>query len=102
VGILLIGAGFLAIGLFASSVTQNQIIAAMITFAVLLFDWIIAGTASAFDPSIGDVLGYVGFLNHVDSFAKGIIAVPDVIYALTVIGVPLYFAVVALGARKWH
>jgi ABC-2 type transport system permease protein len=102
-GTILLVAGFLAIGIFASSVTQNQIIAAMIAFAVLLTDLIATSFGPIlFSPPMSDLVEYVGYGKHVDAFSRGVISLPDMVYALTLIVLPLYLAVVALGARKWH
>jgi ABC-2 type transport system permease protein len=101
-GNILVLAGFMAIGLFASTLTQNQIIAAVISIIFLLFLLIIPSAASLFQPPFSDFLSYLSPRDHVDAFGAGSISLPDLVYALTMIGVPLYLAVVALGARKWH
>ena len=63
---------------------------------------IIPSAASLFQPPFSDFLSYLSPRDHVDAFGAGSIAIPDLTYGLTMIGVPLYLAVVALGARKWH
>ncbi|MHB8510014.1 MAG: ABC transporter permease [Candidatus Dormibacteria bacterium] len=101
-GFILIAAGYLAIGIFASSLTQNQILAAFITFAALLFI-IAAGTfSSLFQAPMSDFLSYLGSNSHVDAFGRGVFAVPDILYALSLIGVPLFLAILSLGSRRWH
>lgn len=101
-GFTLIAAGYLAIGIFASSLTHNQILAAFITFAALLVI-IASGTfSSLFQPPLSDLFTFLGSNAHVDAFGRGVISVPDLAYAFTLIGVPLYLAVIALGARRWH
>jgi ABC-2 type transport system permease protein len=101
-GNILIVGGYLAIGLLASSLTQNQIIAAVVAFGALLL-LLVIDTASAFaQPPLSDFLSQLGPRVHADNFAKGTLGLFDVVYALSMIGVPLYLAVVALGARKWH
>jgi ABC-2 type transport system permease protein len=102
VGTLLVGSGFLAIGIFASSLTRNQVVAAMISFAALLMLWLVGFQAANMDPPLGPFLEYLGYNQHLTSFEQGVLKVPDLIYCLTMILVPLYAAVLALGARKWH
>jgi ABC-2 type transport system permease protein len=101
-GFILIGGGYMAIGLLASTVTQNQIIAAVVGIVALLVLLIAAGASALTQPPLSDFFGYLGSSQHVAAFARGAVALPDVVYALTMIGVPLYLSVVALGARRWH
>jgi ABC-2 type transport system permease protein len=101
-GNILVLGGFMAVGLFASTLTQNQIIAAVISIIFLLFLLIIPSSASLFQPPFSDFLSYLSPRDHVDAFGAGTLALPDLVYGLTMIGVPLYLSVVALGARRWH
>jgi ABC-2 type transport system permease protein len=103
VGFILLVCGFLAIGIFASSLTQNQIIAALISFAFLIV--LIIGSSIGpifFGPPLSDAMAFIGSTSHLDAFSRGAIGLPDLVYTLSMIGVPLYLAVVALGARRWH
>jgi ABC-2 type transport system permease protein len=101
-GFLLIGGGYLAIGMLASSLTQNQILAAFIGFAAVLVVLVAGNIADVFQPPVSDFLTYLGSNQHVTNFGTGLISVPDVVYALTLIVIPLYLSVVALGARRWR
>jgi len=101
-GNILVLGGFMAVGLFASTLTQNQIIAAVISIIFLLLLLIIPSAASLFQPPFSDFLSYLSPRDHVDAFGGGSLALPDLVYGLTMIGIPLYLSVVALGARKWH
>lgn len=102
IGNVLIMASFMAIGLFTSSFTQNQIVAAVASFAVLLFLLIAGNAAQVFPDPVNTFLAYISPRDHLDAFARGSIGLPDVVYALSMIGVPLYLSVIALGARRWH
>ncbi len=101
-GNVLVLGGFMAIGLFASTLTQNQIIAAVVSIVFLMVLLIIPSASSLFQPPLSDFLTYLSPRDHIDAFGGGSLALPDVVYGLTMIGVPLYLSVVALGARKWH
>ncbi|HEV3232754.1 MAG TPA: ABC transporter permease subunit [Candidatus Dormibacteraeota bacterium] len=101
-GFLLIAGGYMAIGLLASSLTQNQILAAFIAFATLLVVLFASTLSSIVQGPLSDFFSYLGSNAHVEAFGRGQISLPDLVYALTLIGVPLYLAVVALGARRWH
>lgn len=102
VGSILIVGGYLAIGLLASSLTQNQIIAAVVAFGALLALLVIDTAGALAQPPMSDFLTQLGPRVHADNFGKGVLSLFDVLYALTMIGVPLYLAVVSLGSRKWH
>ena len=101
-GNVLVLGGFLAVGLFASTLTSNQIIAAVVSIVFLLLLLIIPSAASLFQPPLSDFLTYLSPREHIDAFGGGSLALPDLVYGLTMIGVPLYLSAVALGARKWH
>ena len=96
-GLFLMGASFLAVGIFASALTENQIIAAVISFGVLLVFWIMGATSSAGDS----VFGYLSIINHFDNFAKGVIKVTDVTYYLSFTFLGLYLAYITLDSERW-
>lgn len=101
-GNVLILGGYLALGVFASTVTNNQIIAALISF-VLLLALLVVDTAAQFaQPPVSDFLSNVGPRSHADAFARGLVTVPDLIYVASMIALPLFLAIVVLGARRWR
>ncbi len=84
-GILLMGAAYISVGCMASSLTENQIISAVITFGVLLFLWVIGWAKHFLGPEIGSLLAYLSIIEHFNDFAKGIIDSKHVVYFLTFI-----------------
>jgi gliding motility-associated transport system permease protein len=100
-GLLLLGATFLAVGVFISSLTENQIIAAIVTFGVLLALWIVGWSADSVGGSWGKVLSHLSVIEHFDSFAKGVLDTRDVIFYLDVTIVSLFLALRSLEARRW-
>ena len=70
-GLLLMGSTFLAVGLFASSLTENQIVAAAWTFGILLLLWVIGWGADTLGGTGGKVLQHLSILEHNDNFAQG-------------------------------
>ena len=100
-GLLLMGAMFLAVGLFASSLTENQIVAAIVTFGILLMFWIIGWTADFATGPLGTVLTHLSILEHNDTFAKGVIDTKDVIYYLDFTALALFLTLRSLEARRW-
>jgi ABC-2 type transport system permease protein len=100
-GFLLMGALFLAVGLFASSLTENQIVAALITFAVLLMLWII-GWAADFAPApFNTILTHLSILEHNDTFAKGVLDTKDILYYVDFTVLALFLTLRSLEARRW-
>ena len=96
-GLVLMGASFLAVGIFASALTENQMIAAVISFGILLVFWIMGATSGAGDS----IFGYLSIINHFESFAKGVIEVKDVTYYLSFTFLGLYLAYVTLDSERW-
>src|SRR5206468_2481797 len=88
-GLLLMGATFIAVGVFASSLTDNQIVAAVTTFGALLIFWILGWSADYAGGALGRVLQFLSLLEHNDSFSKGVLDTKDVLYYVN-------FAVLAL------
>ena len=100
-GLLLMGAMFLAIGVFASSLTENQIVAAVITFGILLMFWVIGWSADSVGAGWGPILQHLSIVEHNDSFAKGVIATKDVIYYVNLTLLSLFLTLRSLESRRW-
>lgn len=100
-GLLLMGATFLGIGIFASSLTENQIVASITTFGTLLFLWVIGWSAEYVGGTWGRVLSHLSLLDHFDTFARGVLDTKDVIYYLNVTILALFLSLRSLEARRW-
>jgi ABC-2 type transport system permease protein len=100
-GLVLLGATFLAVGVFASSLTENQIVAAIITFGVLLIFWVIGWSADYVGGPWGRVLSHLSLIEHFDSFAKGVLDTRDIVYYLNFTLVALFLTLRSLEARRW-
>jgi len=99
-GLLLAGAAFAAIGLFASSLTSNQIAAAIITVFMLLFLWLIGTLSYSVSHSLGDVFKHLSVLENYEDFSKGIIDTKNIIYFLSLIFVSLFLAARTIENRR--
>lgn len=97
-GLSLLGGSLISAGLFASSLTENQIVAAVISFGILLVFWILGASSDA-DNSI---LGYISIINHLDNFTKGIIALRDTIYYLSFIFFGLFLTYIMVESQRWR
>ena len=100
-GLLLMGSTFLAVGIFASSLTENQIIASITTFGVLLIFWVLGWSADYAGGTWGKLLTHLSILEHYDSFAKGVLDTKDVIYYLDFTILALFLTLRSLEARRW-
>lgn len=81
-GLVLLAASFVSLGLFASALTQNQVVAAVIGFGALLMFWIIGWIGSVSGPIVGQVVQYLSLMEHLDPFSKGVLDTRDLIYYL--------------------
>ncbi|RMH34260.1 MAG: hypothetical protein D6690_10990 [Nitrospirae bacterium] len=100
--LLLHGAFLLSIGLFASALTENQIIAAFISFGMILSLWLIGALgALAGDTVLGSVLSYISFSEHYRRMVRGLLALKDVIYYLSGVAVMWFAAHQAIDAYRW-
>jgi ABC-2 type transport system permease protein len=100
-GLVLMGGMLLGIGIFASSLTENQIVAAVVAFGISLMFWIVGWTAEFAGGPLGAVLTHLSILEHNDTFAKGVIDTKDVLYYLDFTALFLFFTLRSLEARRW-
>src|SRR5437660_10037998 len=84
-GLFLMGSAYMAIGLFISSLTESQVVAALVTFVVLLMTWIIGWTASEEDGWVRDPVTYLDSAPQLDSFGKGALEMTDLVYLLAMV-----------------
>jgi ABC-2 type transport system permease protein len=99
-GVFLQGASFLAVGLWASSLTQNQIIAAIVAFGILLVLWLSDNLGQFLGGTFGTIVSYTSATNHFQQFPEGVINSPDVVYYLTLVVAGLVLSTLALQARR--
>lgn len=101
-GLFLMGASFVAMGIFFSSVTSSQIVAGAATFGVSLFFLIIGWAAPFAGPALSKVLEQCSILEHYDTFAKGIINLQDVTYYLFLTVFFLFMTLRSLESSHWR
>jgi ABC-2 type transport system permease protein len=101
-GMILQAAGMLAIGMFISTLTKNQIIAGASTFGVCLVLWVIGWTGSYEAATWTQVLSYMSVTTHMDPFSKGLLATSDTIYYLSLIFVGFFLTARSLESLRWR
>jgi ABC-2 type transport system permease protein len=102
VGIFLQAAAFLAVGLWASSMTQNQIVAAIVSFGLLLILWLSDNLGQYFGGTIGTIVSYTSVINHFQSFPQGVIDTKDVIYYVTLVVAGIVLSTLSLQSRRYR
>lgn len=101
-GLLLLAITFVTIGLFASSLTENQIIAAVTGLVMLLLLFVIAWPADSAGQAVGDVLRYVSVTEHFASLVKGVIDSRTLIYFATMIVGWLFLTQRSVESIRWR
>ena len=104
IGLLLMGGAYIAIGFFASTLTENQIIAFIIGIVICLVllligeDFVLFKTPNWLFP----IFSYLGLGAHYSSILRGVLDSRDIIYYLSLIGFFLYLSTLAVESRKWR
>ncbi len=102
-GLLLEGAALVAIGVFASVISKNQLLAAVTSAGITLALFLCWMVAKKIEGPLGDVVGYLDLYDaHFRSFSRGILKLSSVVYFLSLTYIGLLAATVALSARRWR
>lgn len=99
-GAIFLGGAFAAIGLFASALTRNQIVAFIIAMAICFILTLLDKMLFFFPSSILSVINYLGADFHFNTISRGIIDSRDVLYFLSVMFISLYAARLAMQEKK--
>ena len=102
-GLALMGALFLATGLFASALTENQIVAAFLSFGLLILVWLLGALGSVLgDNPIGNTISYLSFIEHYDRLVRGLVDTKDLIYYLSGMVLMLFLAHRVVESQRWR
>jgi ABC-2 type transport system permease protein len=101
-GLILLGALFLSVGLLASALTENQVVAAFVSFGLLLFLWLLAGVGTLLgDTALGQVISYVSFMDHYDHLVRGLIDTRDLAYFVSALILMLFLTHRVVDSTRW-
>ena len=100
-GLFLLVLAYLSFGMFASSVTENQIIAGFLSFAGLLFFYLVGDVTTSREGLLGRLASAVSLRQHGMGFSKGVIETKDVFYFLAFSVTFIYLSMTSLKARHW-
>ena len=101
-GVILMASCYVSVGVFASSLTDNQIVAAVLTFGFSLFMWVIGWGAQAAGATTGQVLQFLSIVDHMDRFLKGMVDTSDLVYFLSFILLSLFLCHRVLDSNRWR
>jgi ABC-2 type transport system permease protein len=101
-GLLLMGGSFIALGVFISNLTRNQLVAAALTFSVLLMLLLVNWIGDASGPVMRAVVSALSVFQHFEDFSRGVIDTQHVIYYLSFIGFGLFLAARSVDADRWR
>src|SRR5690349_4255435 len=101
-GLLLQGGCLLAVGIFISTMTNNQIIAGGATFAVCLMLWVVEWVSEYNQKAWAQALAYLSVLTHFEPFSKGVIDSKDVIFYLSMIFFGLFLTARSVESLRWR
>lgn len=101
-GLALQGGCFVAVGLFISSTTKNQVVAGAATFIVLLMFWIISWFGQSAGPTASAILSYLSITDHFDDFGKGVIDTKHIIFYLSFISFGLFLTMKSVDTERWR
>ena len=103
IGLFFLAAIYVSIGVFSSSLTENQIIAFLIAMILSFFIYIGFEAISSLDflNSISSIILNLGINEHYKSISRGVIDLRDIVYFVSVITIFLYLTKTVLESRKW-
>lgn len=101
-GLLLLAAAYVAIGLMTSSWTRDQVVSFIIAWGITFSLWLFGKLLPLMPVSLAPIVEYVSLDTHFSNIAKGVIDSRDIIYYLSLIVACLFLAVQSLDSRRWR
>ncbi len=101
VGLILLAASILSLGMFISSLTESTILAAILTFTLVVFLWIIDAIAKNFTGPIGEILGHLSLLKHYANLVKGVVDSSSLILFASYIILGIYLTAQSIDALRF-
>jgi len=101
-GMLLFGAALLALGMWFSTFTRNQIIAGAVGWAIFLLLFVLDWVTEYSNGAVSRVLSYMALPTHFDNFAKGLLSMKDVLFYVSFIFFALFLSLRSLESLRWR
>jgi ABC-2 type transport system permease protein len=101
-GLVLMVASLLAIGVFISTLFNNQLIVFLVSLAIVLVVWLIRPASTTTGGLGNQILTYLNFIDHYINFYQGIINLSDIVYYLSMTSLALFLGSVSVEIRRWR
>jgi len=101
-GLLLLGGALISLGIFISTLTENQIVAASVTFGAFLILWVIDLSARSGGTTLQEILSYLSILNHFEDFSKGVIDTSSLVIYSSFIFLGLFLTFRSIESLRWR
>ncbi|RME01710.1 MAG: ABC transporter [Deltaproteobacteria bacterium] len=101
-GLLLLGTAYLTFGLFASSLTKNQMVAAVIGFVGLLLFWLVGVLSGRASGAWKEIISYIALIDHFQNFTKGVIDTKDLAFFGSFVCLFLVLTKLSLDSLRWR
>lgn len=101
-GLFLVGATYMAVGMMTSAFTKNQIVAFILAVLVCLLLWLVGKVVQVMPPSLQPIVDWLGTDSHIGNMARGVIDTRDVFYFGSIITSCLLVTQAALESRRWR
>ena len=101
-GSLLLGSAIISIGMFFSSLTENQIVAAAVSLTFLMGLWLLVFSARFLNPPFNDFVRYLSLNEHLDSFTNGFINIKHIAYYLSMTIFWLFLTGINVESARWR
>jgi ABC-2 type transport system permease protein len=101
-GLFLMGASFIALGLFLSSLTRSQLVAGIATFAIALMLWIVSWFGENAGPTGRAIASFLSVIEHYEDFSKGVIDTKHVVYYVSFMTFGLFLTAKSVDSERWR
>ncbi|MBW2090974.1 MAG: ABC transporter permease subunit [Deltaproteobacteria bacterium] len=101
-GLFLMGAAFMSLGILVSAMTENQIVASVVSFGLLLILWLLSWTSSMVGPDLGKIFEYLSLIKHFQNFSRGLLDTADLAYYVCFIFFFLFLTLRILESKRWR
>jgi len=101
-GLLLLGGTLLALGSFFSSVTESQLIAAILSFGAVLLLWVVDFSSPDASGPIAAALNYLSVFRHYDDFTRGVVDTSNLIFYLSLIFLAIFLTIRSVDSLRWR
>jgi ABC-2 type transport system permease protein len=100
-GLMLVGAVFIAVSVFGSAVTENQVVAFIVSLFIVFVLFMLDKVLLYLPVSLGNILEYLSIDYHFSNIARGVIDSRDLVYYCSTVGFALFCATSVLQKRRW-